>query len=213
MDQSQLTLRECFAFPFAAPRGVADTVEGALWLLTLPIGWVLNLGHRLDVVHRLFHDKPPYFQGFRPYGRTFVRGLKAALAIAVYLCPAVLLSLLVLFVQDTTVQMLAGGAAVVCFVLAVFSLPGGMTYNAAFNDLTYLYRPDKAFRRARQGGRLYLKAWGIALLAVSLSFLGLLAFGIGFLFTSVWAWQVVGFAFSRAIVISQMNPPQAFRET
>jgi hypothetical protein len=43
-----------------------------------------------------------------------------------------------------------------------------------------------------------LHAWAIALAALLCSFLGLLAFGVGFLFTSVWFWQVAGFSFATA---------------
>jgi hypothetical protein len=89
-----------------------------------------------------------------------------------------------------------------CFLWGVYSLPGGMTYNAAYGDITYLYRPDKAFRRAIAGGAAYGWAWVIALCAMSLSWVGLLALGIGFFYTSVWAWSVVGYAFSKALALS-----------
>ena len=39
-------------------------------------------------------------------------------------------------------------------------------------------------------------AWGIALAALTLSFMGLLGFGIAFFVTSVWFWQVAGFSFA-----------------
>jgi hypothetical protein len=174
-------------------------VVGGLWLLlTLP-GWILNLGHRLNVVARLHSGEVPYFRGFDPLGATFVRGLRAFAAISVYLSPsAVCMGAGWLMERDVALLTLGG----VLFVLAIFALPGGMTYNAAFDDLSYLYRPDRAFRRAVQGGRAYLKAWSIAMAAVSLSLLGLLALGVGFLFTSVWAWSVVGHAFARALVMA-----------
>jgi len=88
------------------------------------------------------------------------------------------------------------------FVLAIYILPGGMTYNAAFNDISYLYRPDRALVRAFEGGTAYLHAWLISPTAIALSFLGLLALGIGFFYTSVWAWMVAGYAFSRALSLS-----------
>jgi hypothetical protein len=37
---------------------------------------------------------------------------------------------------------------------------------------------------------------GIALAALACSFLGLLGLGVGFLFSSVWFWQVTGFSFA-----------------
>ena len=43
--------------------------------------------------------------------------------------------------------------------------------------------------------------WTVGKLArlVTLVFLGLAVLGIGFLYTSVWAWTVVGFAFTKAL--------------
>ena len=123
-----------------------------------------------------------------------MRGLKALAAILLYLSPAMLCGLGV----GLGVAWLAAPGAVF-FVLAVYILPGGMTWNAAFHDIRYLYRPDHALRRALEGGRAYLWARVIALLAIGLSFLGLLGAGVGFFYTSVWAWMVVGYAFSRAL--------------
>lgn len=61
-------------------------------------------------------------------------------------------------------------------------------------------RPDKALGAAVRGGRAYLRAWLIALAAIAVSFGGLAVLVIGFFYTSVWAWNVVGYAFSRALV-------------
>jgi hypothetical protein len=42
----------------------------------------------------------------------------------------------------------------------------------------------------------YWHDWAIALAALTASFAGLLALGVGFLVTSVWFWQVAGFSFA-----------------
>ncbi|RKH57108.1 hypothetical protein D7W81_32130 [Corallococcus aberystwythensis] len=173
-----------------------------MFLLTTLPGWILNLGHRLEVVYRIFHDEPPYFRGFRPILFVFKRGLTAWLAIAIYLAPSATCAFAAWLLWPGPWATTLVVVAVAAFALAVFSLPGGMTFNAAFRDVSYLYRPDKAFRRALEGGRVYLKAWVIGGTAVLLSFLGLAVMGIGFLATSVWAWTVVGYAFSRALALS-----------
>ena len=64
-----------------------------------------------------------------------------------------------------------------------------------------------ALRRALEGGWAYAWAWVIALSAVTLSSLGLLLLGVGFFYTSVWAWMVVGYAFSRALSLRAGTGP------
>jgi hypothetical protein len=186
--------RESFRFPLGGPDARRDLLTGALLLLIPVVGWVANLGHRLDVVQRLLAGRPPYFRGFRPLSRTLRRGAPAAFAIAGYLLPGALLAALA-----ATRWPVLGALAVPALLLAVYALPGGMTWYAATGDPAILYRPDRALRRARQGGAGYLRAWAVGLSAIALSPLGLLAFGAGFLLTSVWAWSVVGYAFSRAL--------------
>src|ERR1041384_7351044 len=195
-----ITFSECFRFPISTPQGRYDIFVGGSLLFTLLIGWILNLGHRLDVVYRLQQRQEPVFCGFAPWGRTFVRGLRAWGAIAYYLSPAALFGLLTWWQWKQPARTSLLIAAVFFFVLAIYVLPGGMTHNAAYNDMSYLYRPDKAMRRAIDGGSRYLKAWAIGLSAIVLSFLGLLVLGVGFFYTSVWAWLVVGYAFSRALL-------------
>lgn len=200
-----VTWSEAFRFPIENASRRRDVLVGGTVLFIPPVGWILNLGHRLDVVYRLAQGSPPYFRGFEPWTQTFKRGLQAFFAIVAYLSPsgtvgAVALARWYVAGSDTVAWTLAA-LSVLLFLLAIFTLPGGMTINGARRDMSYLYRPDKAFRRAMEGGRLYLKSWAIALSAISLSFVGLLAFGIGYQYTSVWAWSVVGYAFSRALVL------------
>lgn len=93
------------------------------------------------------------------------------------------------------------------FVLGVFTLPGCMTVYACEEDPRVLRQPVRAFKRACEHRRLYLKAWLIALASIVISFLGLLLFIVGFFFTSVWAWEVVGYAFTVAMYSQpQMDP-------
>lgn len=202
-----LGIAECFRFPLATRESRRDLVVGGSLLFLLLIGWIWNLGHRLEVVRRVYRDEAPFFRGFRPWGATFLRGLQAFTAIATYLSPAALCSAGAYAAWSagfTTAAAALSALAFLCFALAVFSLPGGMTYNAVHRDMTYLYRPDKALRRAMDGGALYLRAWGIAMLAILCSLSGLLVLGVGFFYTSVWAWSVVGYAFTRALMMQSI---------
>jgi len=195
---------ECFRFPVATSEARRDLFTGGtLLLLTLP-GWILNMGHRLEVVSFVWRGAPPYFRGFRPWRVTFRRGLLAFTAIVIYLLPSFALAGLAWLKWPGIVAGFATGGAVLLFGVGIFALPGGMTRNAVTGDLSYLVRPDRALRAAIGGGRPYLKGWLIAATAIALSFLGLAVVGVGFLYTSVWAWSVVGFAFTTAL---QDEPP------
>ena len=94
---------------------------------------------------------------------------------------------------------------VVFFVLGVFTLPGCMTVYACELDVRVLRNPYRAFRRAWAHRVIYSKAWLIAISAILLSFLGLLLFVGGFFVTSVWAWEVVGYAFTVAMYANDGN--------
>jgi hypothetical protein len=193
------TFRACFRFPVSTREARRDLAVGGALMFLLPIGWLLNMGHRLDTVYRVWHGEPPYFRGFRPWTATFRRGLTALTAVSFYLAPSVVLAVIAYFTWPTAIGWAAAILAVPLFLLANFVTPGGQTRNAARADLSYLSRPSLAWGTAVAGGRAYLKAWAIALTAIALSFLGLLAAGIGFFWTSVWAWSVVGYAFTEAL--------------
>lgn len=198
-----LTLRDSFLFPIETPEGRRDILLGGLAvLLLLPIGWILNLGARLDVVHRLHAGSPPYFRGMRPWRHTFRRGCVSAVTIFFYLLPANIsfaASGSLIYSHGWKLPALVTlTVGVSLFILGVFTLPGCMTVYACEKDPSVLFDPARAFRRAWKHRGLYAKAWGIALLSILTSFFGLLALGIGFFFTSAWAWEVVGYAFTVA---------------
>jgi len=197
----RLTVREAFLFPVASREARRDVLIGGLLLGLLLIGWILNLGNRLNVVSRLSANDQPYFRGFRPWRDTFRRGCISFATISLYLAPALVLAVLsVAFFRSGSVgRFTCGALATATFCLGVFTLPGCMTVYAVEGDLAVLRRPASAFGRAWKHRRTYLFAWWIALLSVFLSCFGLLAGGIGFAFTSVWAWDVVGYAFTVAL--------------
>jgi hypothetical protein len=207
---TQLSWRASFEFPVATPEGRHDVLIGGIAVIfLLPIGWILNLGARLDVVQRLYEDNPPYFRGFHPWRRTFRRGCVSAATIFSYLTPAMLCAALAWYTwRSGSSPWIVGAwmaAAVASFILGVFTLPGCMTVYACEKDPEVLWHPARAFDRARRAGRKYGKAWLISLAAVALSLLGLLALVIGFVFTSVWAWEVVGYAFTVAMYSSSVR--------
>jgi hypothetical protein len=195
---ARLALSDAFRFPLRTPEARRDVFIGGLLMFLLLIGWIFNLGHRLEVVYRLYDGQAPYFRGYRPLGHVFRRGLVAASAIFCYLFPATLsfITTFLLGINGVPAAPFLGIIGMIFFVLGVFTLPGCMTVYACEGDSAILTQPLRAFRRAWVQRTHYFHAWLIALLAIGLSLVGLLCFGVGFFLTSVWAWQVVGYAFT-----------------
>lgn len=199
----RLSFRDAFVFPVASPEGRRDILIGGLLVIFLLfIGWILNLGNRLNVVRRIYTNDTPFFRGFAPWWLTFQRGLVSFAAISLYLAPAIFsgaIAVLLKFRSHESLHWLFAVLSAVLFVIGVFTLPGCMTVYACEGDPKVLRHPLQAFQRAWRHRKTYAKAWRISLAAVSLSILGLLGLGVGFVFTSVWAWEVVGYVFTIAM--------------
>jgi hypothetical protein len=197
----KLTYRDAFYFPVATHEARRDIIIGGFLVLFLIIGWVLNLGNRLNVVSRLYKGQKPYFNGFHPWMFTFKRGCVSFLTIILYLFPFVMSALATWKISLQMPFLTVPGMllSILLFVLAIFTLPGCMTVYAVEDRPDVLFHPLRAFLRGWQRRKQYLLAWRISLVAIILSFLGILFLGIGFFFTSVWAWEVVGYVFTVAM--------------
>ena len=181
-----LSLRTSFRFPLQCPLARREVLLGAALLVLLPgVGWLWNMGHRIEMVHRMQHGKPAW-PAAAPTGRILRNGLITFLGMLYYYTPGAL----IWYLGDRT-------TGLALLVAATLAIPGYMTHYCRHFDPREIFNPLKAFSRALQGGLAYWKAWAIALSALALSFLGLL-FGLGFLITSVWFWQVAGFSFASA---------------
>jgi hypothetical protein len=82
-----LSMRSSFRFPLQSDTSRRELLWGAVLLVVLPgIGWFLNMGHRVVVVHRMQHDQPPW-PAWHNYGELFRHGLIAAGGMATTICP------------------------------------------------------------------------------------------------------------------------------
>jgi uncharacterized protein DUF4013 len=191
-----LRLRSAFAFPLQTREGRKELLIGATLLLLPIVGWLLNMGHRVQMVHNMQAGASPW-PAWRHHSRLLKYGTVTFLGMLQYQAPAILLGILAWRAGSTVLGILAIGLG----ILAVLAVPGFMSHYCQRFDAREVFDPVKALRRVAQGGRAYWHAWLIALAALGVSLLGLLALGVGFLVTSVWFWQVAGFSF--ATVFSQ----------
>ncbi len=186
-----LTLANSLRFPLQSAASRRDIILGGLWLLVPIVGWLMNMGHRIRVVHHMHHGQPPWPAWHDP--RDLLKhGVYTFLGMALYGSPGVGLAALGIWIRRP--PMIAAGF--VLWLLAVVSIPGYMSHYCRELDPGEIFNPFRALGRVSQGGRAYWKAWSIVAPSMLGSFLGLLAFGVGFLFTSVYFWQVAAFSFA-----------------
>lgn len=188
-----LTIRNAFMFPLQTSNSRAEIVVGGVLLLLPFIGWLLNMGHRIEIVHAMQSGRQPW-PAWHSWRRLLWHGTVTWLGMVCYYAPGVIALFLCIRLESAPVA----AVAVLLFLLATLAIPGYMTHYCKQFDPREIFDPCLALRRSLEGGRMYWRAWAIALLALLLSFSGLLVFGVGFLLTSVWFWQVAGYSFANA---------------
>lgn len=187
-----------FRFPLQSAESRREVLIGAALLLVPGVGWLLNMGHRIAFVHNMLHGRPAW-PAWRGWPRLLKHGAITFGGMLYYYTPALALG----WWARGMGSAMGIAAALVLALLATVAIPGYMTHYSRDFDAREIYDPFRALRRVFQGGAAYWHAWAIALAAMAISFLGLLALGVGFLVTSVWFWQVAGFSFAR--VFAQRN--------
>ena len=193
-----LSIQSSFAFPLQSSVNRRDVMIGGLWLLVPVVVWLLNMGHRISFVHNMMHgrDPMPAWNSFRSLLR---HGSVTFLAIVYYYLPFMLLATCYVAVPNPLIAIMAAAF----FLTATILIPGYMSHYCVDFNIAKMFNVHTSFAHVRASGRAYWHAWAIALAALALSFTGILFLGIGFLFTSVWFWQVAGFSF--ATVMAQRH--------
>ena len=179
--RTPLSLRASLRFPVQHATARREVAIGAVLLFIPVVGWLLNMGHRIMMVHRMQHGHAAWPSWSTPH--VLLRhGVITFLGMVMYYLPAALFG--TLSVMTDSAWWLVPAA--LGFVGATIAIPGYMSHYCVAFDPREIFDPACALRRCVQAGPAYWHAWGIALAALVLSFLGLLVFGVGFLFTSVW---------------------------
>jgi hypothetical protein len=151
------------------------------------------MGHRIQMVHNMLHGRDAW-PAWSDYPALLEHGFVTLGGMLYYYLPG-LLVLAIAWQYELPALAAVGG---LLLVAATIAIPGYMTHYCVRFDRSEIFNPLKALRRCFESGPGYWHAWGIALAALTVSFAGLLAFGVGFLVTSVWFWQVAGFGFASA---------------
>ena len=149
------------------------------------------MGHRIEVVHR-FHKGLYPWPAWNNLYALFKYGLVTLTGMVFYYSLGVLFLMVGVWRFGYSVIILGS----ILITIAVIAIPGFMTFYCREFDPHEIFNPLLALSRVGQGGKAYWKAWMIVIVALVLSFSGLLVLGIGFALTSVWFWQVAAFCFA-----------------
>jgi hypothetical protein len=190
---SPLTLKNSFLFPLQSSISKKEIVIGGLYLLVPVYGWILNMGHRIVMTHQMQHGESAWPAWKHPK-QLFKHGLLTFLGMVQYHTPAVVCEFIGKYYHFPSLNIIG----IILWIMATIIVPGYMSHYCLHYDAREIFDPRKAVKRVFQLGTPYFHAWFIALCALILSFTGLIFGGIGFLFTSVWFWQVAGFSFATA---------------
>jgi hypothetical protein len=185
-----LTFGNSLRFPIQSQASRRDLIIGGLWLFLPVIGWLLNMGHRVRITHRMQKGEYPWPAWENP-AELLKHGIYTFLGMVFYGAPGVTFLLVGSWLRNG--PLLAVGALL--WLAAVIAIPGYMSHYCRAYDPREIFNPLRALSRVRQGGVAYWKAWATVVPIMLLSFVGLLFFGIGFNFTSVWFWQSAAFSF------------------
>jgi hypothetical protein len=189
--RSGLSFRSAFSFPLQSSQARREILIGGLLLLIPFIGWMLNMGHRIMMVHRMQHGRDAW-PAWTDWKALLRHGAITFAGMIYYYSPGAVLAAIAYWQGLRWLYPIAG----VLLLSATIAIPGYMSHYCRVFDVREIFNPVRALGRVVQGGTGYFRAWAIALCALALSLVGLLALGVGFLFTSVWFWQVAGFGFA-----------------
>ena len=184
-------MRTSFRFPLQSAAARREVLIGGLLLLIPGIGWLLNMGHRIQMVHQMMHGQSAW-PAWHGYGQLLKHGVITFAGMLYYYFPALVCGAVAFYSGSNLLAVIS----LASFIAATMAIPVYMSHYCREFDSREIFNPWRACSRVFESGSAYWHAWLIALAALAMSFAGLLLLGIGFLFTSVWFWQVAGFSFA-----------------
>jgi len=104
--RTPLRLRSAFAFPLQTRESRREVLIGAALLLLPGLGWLLNMGHRIQMVHNMQAGVVPW-PSWRGYGRLLKYGTVTFLGMVEYYLPAIGFGFLAGW-KDSTALLIAG---------------------------------------------------------------------------------------------------------
>jgi Protein of unknown function (DUF4013) len=221
-----MDIGKAFSYVFDDEQWISKVLIGGL-LIWIPIVNFAVFGYMIKIAQNVAQGNPRPLPEWGEFGDHFMRGFYVFVIYLVYLMPIFILEGLFFCVTGGLAagsRRGEGGAAAallgLCFfpliiivALALsFVLYAALARYVATNSLSESFKFAEVIASVRSNFTPWLMLWVVSILAGLAGGLGVIAFGVGVLFTSFYAQCVVGHALGQTVAQQRPTNPYATQQ-
>ena len=215
-----MDIGKAFTFPFDDEDWVKKLIIGAV-LLIIPIVNFITFGYMIRTLRNVAEGRAKPLPEWDQWGDDFMKGLLVVVAGFIYSLPIVLVNIITAIlgaIAGSTDSSGAQGVVALCTtVLSCLSalwglavaivIPAAVVKYAQEGEFGSFFKFSEIFQWIRDNLRNYIIALLVIIVARILASFGVIACGIGVLFTMFWATVTMGHILGQ--LVAQANPPAA----
>jgi hypothetical protein len=215
-----MDIGKAFTFPFDDEDWVKKLVIGAV-LLIIPIANFITFGYMIRTLRNVAEGQAKPLPEWDQWGDDFMKGLLVVVAAFIYSLPIVLVNVITAILGavagSADSQSTQGVMALCTTVLSCLSglwglvvgivIPAAVVKYAEEGEFGSFFKFSEIFQWIRDNLKNYIIALLVIIVARIVASLGVIACGIGVLFTMFWATVTMGHILGQ--VVAQANPPAA----
>jgi len=205
---------KAFSFVFEDEDWLKKIAVGGLFSLIPVIGIFVVLGWGVEITKRVINGDPEILPDWSDFGGYLTRGFMVFLVAFIYLLPVILLqacsslpylyeaadeTLLTIF---TIVTVCFGCLTTIYSIGAYLLLPAAIARYAATGEVSAAFKLGEVFKMVKNNIGTYAMVLLGGIVASLVASLGVIACGIGVLFTSVYSFAINGHLWGQAYNVS-----------
>jgi len=212
-----MDIGKSFSFVFEDEEWVSKVLIGGLIFLIPLIGQLAIIGYSLKVAQNVMQGNPRPLPAWSEFGDHLMRGLYAFVIQLVYSLPAIILGIVLACTiisasaaasqrsEEAGASIGVLGACLIPLIIIVGLISTLLSYPAigrylASNSLSEAFKVGEVIASVRGNLGAWLMLLVVGILANFVAGLGLIACGVGVLFTAFYAQSVLGYALGQTLV-------------
>jgi uncharacterized protein DUF4013 len=211
---TRMDIGKSFGYVFEDQEWITKVLLGGLILLIPIVGQLVVIGYMLKVAQNVAQGNPRPLPSWNEFGDHLTRGLYGFVVELVYFVPYIVIVVLfscvggLLGAGSRSNSASAVGALFGCLLVPVYLIAvcaclcmayAGLARLVATNNLSEALKFGDVFATVRSNPRPWLMMLLVSLLAGLVGSLGLIACGIGVLFTAAYAYLIMGHALGQTV--------------